>query len=274
MDVVINKKLYKKSLMRDSRQLTVSVSCDVDVYGASKRVRFTPELRLKSNLVPRSFVTPSSDTGSKNATTNYKTVIRRNGRRPFADLDYALLGYDILHGNPMATESDPGFTHPIFWADYSEGRQSTDCRYSVPKVYPKPQDQSNGARNFKEDVNERRSPGKLFRDSQHPEEDSPWIRKQRDAASTFMKNVQTTTITVGSAPPSNVDAMTWAASVQSNPVPTRYSLMGIENLFTDQFTRHLSPKVNYDGLKEKLADAAYQYCLVLKSEGKVLFMQI
>lgn len=94
-------------------------------------------------------------------------------------------------------------------------------------------------------------------------------KEQRDAASTFMKNVQTTTITVGSAPPSNGDAMTWAASVQSNPVPTRYSLMGIENLFTDQFTRHLSPKVNYDGLKEKLADAAYQYCLVLKSEGKV-----
>lgn len=60
-------------------------------------------------------------------------------KKTFPDLDYALLGYDILHGNPMATESDPGFTHPIFWADYSEGRQSTDCRYSVPKgltVYP------------------------------------------------------------------------------------------------------------------------------------------
>ncbi len=93
--------------------------------------------------------------------------------------------------------------------------------------------------------------------------------EQSEAASKFAKNVKTTTITVGSAPPSNGDAMTWAASVQSNPVPTRYSLMGIENLFTNQFTRHLSPKVNYEGLKKKIANAAYKYCLALKELGKV-----
>ncbi len=59
-------------------------------------------------------------------------------KKTFPDLDYALLGYDILHGDPM-TECDPGFTHPIFRADYSEGRQSSDCRYSIPTgltVYP------------------------------------------------------------------------------------------------------------------------------------------
>lgn len=94
-------------------------------------------------------------------------------------------------------------------------------------------------------------------------------KEQREAASKFMKSVQTTTITVGSAPPSNGDAMTWAASVQSNPVPTRYSLMGIENLFSNQFMRHLSPTVNYDGLRKKIANAAYKYCVALKVLGKV-----
>lgn len=92
---------------------------------------------------------------------------------------------------------------------------------------------------------------------------------QRNAASNFLKNVQTTTITVGSSPPSNGDAMTWAASVQSNPVPTKYTLTGIENLFTDHFTRHLSPEVNYGSLKMKLVSAAYKYCQVLKMQGKV-----
>ena len=40
-------------------------------------------------------------------------------KNTFPDLDFALLGYDILHGDPNA-ECDPGFKHPIFRADYSE----------------------------------------------------------------------------------------------------------------------------------------------------------
>ena len=52
-------------------------------------------------------------------------------KNTFPDLDFALLGYDILHGDPNA-ECDPGFKHPIFRADYSELRQSADCRYSIP----------------------------------------------------------------------------------------------------------------------------------------------
>ncbi|XP_053408751.1 perivitellin-2 67 kDa subunit-like [Mercenaria mercenaria] len=50
----------------------------------------------------------------------------------FADVDYALLGYNILRGYPLATGHDPGFTLPIFRADYSSGGQTADCRYSVP----------------------------------------------------------------------------------------------------------------------------------------------
>lgn len=43
-----------------------------------------------------------------------------------------MLGYNILKGFPLAVGSDPGFTYPIFRADYSSGYQSADCRYSVP----------------------------------------------------------------------------------------------------------------------------------------------
>ena len=48
-----------------------------------------------------------------------------------------------------------------------------------------------------------------------------------------------------------------------------YTLLGIENLFSDHFTRNLSPQVNYVGLKKKLADAAYKHCQVLRKHSKV-----
>lgn len=59
-------------------------------------------------------------------------------KKSYPNLDFVLLGYDILQGNPIA-KYDPGFTHPIFRADYSEQRQSADCRYRFPAgftVYP------------------------------------------------------------------------------------------------------------------------------------------
>lgn len=54
-------------------------------------------------------------------------------KRTFPDLDYALFGYNILNGFPLANGHDPGFTLPIFEADYSDLRQSSDCRFSIPK---------------------------------------------------------------------------------------------------------------------------------------------
>ena len=35
-------------------------------------------------------------------------------KKTFPDLDYALMGYNILKGFPMAIGLDPGFTQPIF----------------------------------------------------------------------------------------------------------------------------------------------------------------
>ena len=54
-------------------------------------------------------------------------------KRSFPDMDYALLGYNILKGFPLSVGHDPGFTLPIFAADYQAGRQTADCRFSVPK---------------------------------------------------------------------------------------------------------------------------------------------
>ena len=68
-------------------------------------------------------------------------------------------------------------------------------------------------------------------------------------ASNFQKSVQTSTITVGAAQPSNGDALTWASSVQENPVPIKYSLSAIHNLFTERYSKHL-PEVNIDIVRE------------------------
>ena len=60
-------------------------------------------------------------------------------KQSFNNIDYATLGYNILRGYPLAEGMDPGFTAPIFKADYSTLKVSADCRYSLPEgfhVYP------------------------------------------------------------------------------------------------------------------------------------------
>ena len=89
-------------------------------------------------------------------------------------------------------------------------------------------------------------------------------KEQRSAASNFQKSVQTSTITVGAAPPSNGDALTWASSVQENPVPITYSLSATHNLFTERYSKHL-PGINIDAVREKLINASTNYCQALKT---------
>ena len=60
-------------------------------------------------------------------------------KKSFPDIDYALQGYNVLKGYPQAIGHDPGLTHPIFYADYSQERQTSDCRYSLPSgIYAAP----------------------------------------------------------------------------------------------------------------------------------------
>lgn len=94
-------------------------------------------------------------------------------------------------------------------------------------------------------------------------------KEQSEAASNFSKNVETTTFTLGSTPPSNGDAMTWASSVQQNPVPMLYSLSQIDTLFTEQFASGFPPEVNVERVRKKLQNISRQYCQALQKKGTV-----
>jgi hypothetical protein len=303
-------------------------------------------------------------------------------KHSFPDIDYALLGYDIFKGFPLADGHDPGFTYPIFAPDYSHGHMTADCRYSVPKGYLVIPDVS-CVTSFTSDVIQ--DSEELFRSlsanagvagggfgvafsasagykqvsadlasseslyiistahcnyyiSKFKKENPPpfsqmfydWIYKlnsstdndivfdffdtfgthfakevsfgarysyqhkmkssmfksksenginvaaqasysglfsvsggfsltseQRREASDFSKSVETKTITVGAAPPANGDAMTWASTVQNNPVPSQYKLEPIENLFHERYMGKLV--INYTRVASKLESLKMKY---------------
>ncbi|XP_060582372.1 uncharacterized protein LOC132738788 [Ruditapes philippinarum] len=303
-------------------------------------------------------------------------------KHSFPDIDYALLGYDIFKGFPLADGHDPGFTYPIFAPDYSHGHMTADCRYSVPKGYLVIPDVS-CVTSFTSDVIQ--DSEELFRSlsanagvtgggfgvafsasagykqvsadlasseslyiistahcnyyiSKFKKENPPpfsqmfydWIYKlnsstdndvvfdffdtfgthfakevsfgarysyqhkmkssmfksksenginvaaqasysglfsvsggfsltseQRREASDFSKSVETKTITVGAAPPANGDAMTWASTVQNNPVPSQYKLEPIENLFHERYMGNLV--INYQTIASKLESLKMKY---------------
>ncbi|XP_045167745.2 uncharacterized protein LOC123531028 [Mercenaria mercenaria] len=285
-------------------------------------------------------------------------------KHSFPDIDYAFLGYDIFRGYPLADGHDPGFTYPIFAADYSHGKQTADCRYSVPKGFVVIPDVScvttftsdviqtttelvrglsvnagasgggfgvafSASAGYKQALTDLSSSESVYivstahcnyYISKFKKETPPpftpmffdWIRKlnsstsndtysdffdtfgthfakeitfgarftyehkmksslyktkreqgvnvaaqasysgifsvsggfsltseQRQEASEFSKSVETKTITVGAAPPANGDAMTWASTVQNNPVPAEYILEPIEMLFQEEYMGNL-----------------------------------
>ena len=94
-------------------------------------------------------------------------------------------------------------------------------------------------------------------------------KEQSEAASNFAKSVETTTYTVGSTPPSNGDAVTWAAFVDQNPVPMLYSLSSIDILFTEPFAKDLPPGFDHNAVRQKLNNASHIYCRDLKQQGMV-----
>ena len=92
--------------------------------------------------------------------------------------------------------------------------------------------------------------------------------EQRSAASNFQKSVETNTVAVGAAPPSNGDALTWASSVQDNPIPIKYSLSAIYDLFTERYSENL-PGVNLNVVRERLINGSKNFCQALKEEGRI-----
>ena len=90
--------------------------------------------------------------------------------------------------------------------------------------------------------------------------------EQQTAASNFAKSVETTTVTVGSAPASNGDALTWASVSKENPVPIKYSLRPIADLFTAKF--HKSGGIDYAAIRAKLLNAPQKSCQALETQGE------
>ena len=48
--------------------------------------------------------------------------------KSFPNIDYNLYGYNILKGFPLSDGIDPGFTRPIFAANFSAGHTTVDGR--------------------------------------------------------------------------------------------------------------------------------------------------
>ena len=303
-----------------------------------------------------------------------------------------MLGYDIIKGYPNSNGHDPGFTHQIFAADYSENKHTSDCRYNVPKGVLVIPDVScvtsfastviqntfelhkslstsvsasggfgafsfSASSSYKQTSSEVSSGEKVYITSSakcsyyfskidltQPPPLHPgfyrWAKSlegnystanllkfvkyygthfptsvvfgarfmkqysmtsnsyktassreisvsaqasysglvsvsggftldqsERKAASEFNKEVETTTITVGAAPPKDGDATYWASTVKENPVPTSYEIEPISSLFTNVFMAGTG--INYNFLKKKLLGVEKLYCQQLLHSGTV-----
>ena len=90
---------------------------------------------------------------------------------------------------------------------------------------------------------------------------------QQEHAKEFAKSVTKKTITVGAAPPPDGDALAWASTVKESPVPSSYTLLSIEELFTSDFMKGVN--VNYRSIYENIVKYKYDYCKYLMDKGDV-----
>ena len=310
-------------------------------------------------------------------------------KKTFPDIDYALFGYNILKGYPMAVGHDPGLTRPIFRADYNGKQHTADCKYTVPHgltVVPdvscvssftsevirdryeltKSLDVSaevsgggwgaefSASAQYKQKSNSVQSKESVFinsvakcdyylsimDDMQPPPLDASFIMKVRTLktvddvfkffeyygthylktvtfgarlifeskmkksdyssmksknvnvavsgsysgivrvsgkaslnsdeqkqANNFRKKTETKTISVGAPPPADGNTATWASEVKETPVPTKYKMGSIEDLFTKKFMGHLVN--NTDDLYKLVKAGRKGYCRHLKKKGTV-----
>ena len=311
--------------------------------------------------------------------------------KPFPDVGYALVGYNIIKGYPRSYDHDPGFTYPIFKTVYSKGYQSDDCRFNIPNglvIFPHiscktsfssstiettsalSRSLSNSAnvefgipfvfsfkasRQYKSTSSSISSGNNVYiistamceyyfsklKVTKLPDFSSNFIywvnrlnasnetevymnffdyfgthffkqvtfgasytfqhkmssksyknalskgmniessasysgrfslsggfaldKSEQESASNFSKLVTTKTITKGAPPPANGDAMTWASTIKDNPVPIKYTLTPIANLFT---ARHMaSLNVNFEQLSKNIKRNSHDYCKYLEKKG-------
>ena len=349
----------------------------------SKLVESIHEKQLKIHL------TEATGTSGSRKDKDIQDCYDGELKKTFPDVGYALFGYNIIRGYPLAEGRDPGFTRPIFKADYREKRQTPDCRYAVPqglilapdvscvtsftsKVikdskqfsdalsvsahasgggwgvsfsastdYQKKTSQMSASESvfilstahcnyYFSKLDQVRPPplsksfvakARLLKNetdiidffdyygthfpkyvlfgarftyehkmskSNFQKESSNSIsvsaqasysgllslsggfgmsKSQSEKAQNFQQQVETSTISVGAPPPANGDTMTWASTVKDTPVPVKYKLASIEELFTETYMK--DTKIDYVTLYGKVKKAKNNYCKYLQRKGKV-----
>ena len=90
---------------------------------------------------------------------------------------------------------------------------------------------------------------------------------QQKAATNFQEKVETRTISIGAPPPENGDTMKWASTVKETPIPVKYKLQSIENLFTGLYMENTG--IPYDDIRPKIKKAGPKYCKHLFDAGIV-----
>eukprot|EP00112_Aurelia_sp_Birch-Aquarium-sp1_P017851 Seg418.9 transcript_id=Seg418.9/GoldUCD/mRNA.D3Y31 product="hypothetical protein" protein_id=Seg418.9/GoldUCD/D3Y31 len=333
--------------------------------------------------------------GSLTSNPDIQNRLKDVPKKTFPDLDYALLGYNIMKGYPLAIGHDPGLTKPIFKSDYGGKRQTADCRYSVPKgliVVPdiscltsftsevikdsyqltKSLDVSakvsakssfvgkfSASAEYKSKSSELSSKETVYINSeakcdyylseideiQPPSLDESFILKVRSLKNTnesinnffdyygthflkrvtfgarfvyenkisksnlqtiessssgvsleasaslgalasfsakaklsvskekvanqFRELVETSTVSIGAPPEASGDPLVWASKVKENPVPTKFEMVGIENLFTQTYMGGLGIDYHSSFLKLAALKTKIGYCEDLFKKGEV-----
>ena len=324
------------------------------------------------------------------APTSPPSLCVRN-RKPdfFPNFDYALYGYNIFYGYPLAIGHDPGLTRPIFEADYSDDLHfSADCRYHIPRGFYLASDVSckttfsssavvsskqysesleiavdagvnwfsfsasseykkkttvldsgssvyimsgaecnsyfskmnteqppqiskdfiNAAKNLKT-LNDtydffRKYGTHYFRHTtfgaryiyenkmnKHKflEESLSSVniearatlasmfsisggagmsKSNKALALDFQSKVETRTISIGAAPPENGKSLTWASTVKKNPIPIRFQMESIENLFTPKFMREHEDVIDYKKTGKLITKGRQNYLKDLMKMGQ------
>ena len=77
----------------------------------------------------------STKISGKGSVSSKKSSVSVGTPKAFPDIDYALFGYNILRGYPLAIGHDPGLTRPVFIGDYTVKKLTADRRYYLPKGF-------------------------------------------------------------------------------------------------------------------------------------------
>ena len=82
----------------------------------------------------------------------------------------------------------------------------------------------------------------------------------KQAVSDFRSHSDVSTIAVGSPPPNDGDATSWASSIKAAPVPIRYELKGMKSLFTpDLMSQFISSESALNMVQDKLLELEGTY---------------